>query len=155
MTVFKKTRGLLFGLLKMRHGALSNGSHMYCHKIIFYLHLLLWSITCQQLQKKLINFDIYFVTVWVALIPASTSPSCVFLFFSFFFFWVQLTIVDFVNCEQYIYALFTVPQITFFNIFLLKMGPTVLFTYLKIISLQYFQFQFSVSAKISSIQTHP
>ena len=64
MTVFKKTRGLLFGLLKMRHGALSNGSHMYCHKIIFYLHLLLWSITCQQLQKKLINFDIYFVIFW-------------------------------------------------------------------------------------------
>ena len=35
------------------------------------------------------------------------------------------------------------------------MGPTILFTYLKIISLQCFQFQFSVSAKISSIQTHP
>ena len=64
MTAFKKTRGLLFGLLKMRHGALSNGSHVYCHKIIFYLHLLLWSITCQQLQKKLINFDIYFVIFW-------------------------------------------------------------------------------------------
>ena len=63
MTAFKKTRGLLFGLLKMRHGALSNGSHVYCHKIIFYLHLLLWSITCQQLQKKKINFDI-FVIFW-------------------------------------------------------------------------------------------
>ena len=35
------------------------------------------------------------------------------------------------------------------------MGPTTLFTHLKIISLQCFQFQFSVSAKISSIQTHP
>ena len=59
MTAFKKTRGLLFELLKMsawsgggwirkasfllesRQGALSNGSHVYCHKIIFYLHLLL------------------------------------------------------------------------------------------------------------------
>ena len=35
------------------------------------------------------------------------------------------------------------------------MGPTTLFTHLKIISLQCFQFQFSVSAKIFSIQTHP
>ena len=37
--------------------------------------------------------------------------------------------------------------------FSLKMGLTILFTHLKIILLQYFQFQFSVSAKISSIQT--
>ena len=39
--------------------------------------------------------------------------------------------------------------------FSLKMGPTVLFIHLKIISLQCFQFQFSVSAKINSIQTDP
>ena len=39
--------------------------------------------------------------------------------------------------------------------FSLKMGFTVLFIHLKIISLQYFQFQFSVSAKISSIKTEP
>ena len=39
--------------------------------------------------------------------------------------------------------------------FLLKTGPTILFTHLKIILLQCFQFQFSVSAKISSIQTDP
>ena len=39
--------------------------------------------------------------------------------------------------------------------FSLRMSPTALFTHLKIISLQCFQFQFSVSAKISSIQTHP
>ena len=35
------------------------------------------------------------------------------------------------------------------------MGLTILFIHLKIILLQYFQFQFSVSAKISSIQTDP
>ena len=64
----------------------------------------------------------------------------VFLFF-FSFFFVQPAIVDFVNCEQCIRALFTVPQITLFSNFLLKMGPTALFTHLKIISLQYFQFQ--------------
>ena len=39
--------------------------------------------------------------------------------------------------------------------FSLKMGPTALFTYLKIILLQYFQFQFLISANISSIQAEP
>ena len=39
--------------------------------------------------------------------------------------------------------------------FSLKMGFTILFTHLKIILLQCFQFQFSVSATISSIQTDP
>ena len=39
--------------------------------------------------------------------------------------------------------------------FLLKMGLTALFTHLKIILLQCFQFQFSVSVTISSIQTDP
>ena len=37
----------------------------------------------------------------------------------------------------------------------IKNSSTALFTHLKIILLQYFQFQFSVSTKISSIQTHP
>ena len=77
------------------------------------------------------------------------------MFSSFFFFFFQPAIVDFVNCEQCICVLFTVPQIIFLTNFLLKMGPTTLFTHLKIISLQCFQFQFLVSAKISSIQTHP
>ena len=53
-------------------------------------------------------------------------------------------------------ALFTGPtNITFQQFFLLKMINITLFTYLKIILLQYFQFQFSVSTKISSIQTDP
>ena len=43
----------------------------------------------------------------------------------------------------------------FSETFLLKMGLTILFTHLKIILLQCFQFQFSVSATISSIQTNP
>ena len=96
----------------------------------------------------------YYVTVWIQIISASTFFELRFSLFCFFFFG-SAAIVDFVNCEQYIRALFTVPQITLFSHFLLKMGPTALFTHLKIISLQYFQFQFSVSAKISSIQTHP
>ena len=55
--------------------------------------------------------------------------------------------------EQCIRALFTVHKLHFSTTFLFKMGPTALFTHLKIISLQCFQFQFSISAKISSIQT--
>ena len=47
--------------------------------------------------------------------------------------------VIFTHCLCTVYALFT--------------GSTILFTHLKIILLQYFQF--SVSAKISSIQTDP
>ena len=39
--------------------------------------------------------------------------------------------------------------------FSLKMGFTILFTHLKIILLQCFQFQFLISATISSIQTNP
>ena len=90
----------------------------------------------------------------------------------FLFFFFQPAIVDFVNCEQCICVLFTVPQITLFSnffikngshklhflaiffikngshklhflaTFLLKMGPTTLFTHFKIISLQCFRFQF-------------
>ena len=41
----------------------------------------------------------------------------------------------------------------FLATFSLKMGHTTLFTHLKIILLQYFQFQFSISTIISSIQT--
>ena len=90
--------------------------------------------------------------VWIAIILASAFLPCVFLSLFFFFSsFVQPAIVDFVNCEQCIRVLFMGP-INYFSVtFLLKMGPTALFTYLKIISLQYF----SVSEKISSIQINP
>ena len=85
--------------------------------------------------------------------------SCVYVsktaFFFFFFFVVQpqqltLSTVNSasVHCSRS-------HKLHFSAIFLLKMDPTALFTHLKIISLQCFQFQFSVSAKISLIQTHP
>ena len=51
--------------------------------------------------------------------PTSTFLLPVFLFFFFFF---QPAIVDFVNCEQCIYELFTVPQITLFSNFFIKNG---------------------------------
>ena len=72
-----------------------------------------------------------------------------------FFFLVQPAIVDFVNYEQCIRTLFTIRQITLSATLLFKMGLIALFIHLKIILLQCFQFQFSISAKISSIQTHP
>ena len=51
------------------------------------------------------------------IIPVSTFWSCVFLFF---FFFGSAAIVDFVNCEQCICALFMVPQITLFSNFFIK-----------------------------------
>ena len=72
-------------------------------------------------------------------------------FFSSFFFLVQpqeltLSTVNSasVHCSRS-------HKLHFSTIFLLKIGPTALFTHLKINSLQCFQFQFSVLAKISSI----
>ena len=57
------------------------------------------------------------VTVWFAMKPTSTFLLHVFLFFFF-----QSAIVDFVNCEQCICVLFTVPQITLFSNFFIKNG---------------------------------
>ena len=76
-----------------------------------------------------------------------------FFFLSFFFFFFQphYLIKSIVN-SVFMHYLQT-HKFYFSAIFSLKMGPTALFTHLKIILLQYFQFQFSVSIKISSIQT--
>ena len=61
-----------------------------------------------------------YVTVWITIIPTSTFYNWFFIFFFFFFFFFSAAIVDFVNCEQCICALFTVPQITLFNNFFIK-----------------------------------
>ena len=88
------------------------------------------------------------VTVWFAMKLTSTFLLHVFLFFLFFF---QPTIVDLVKCEQCICVLFTVPQITLFSSFFIKNGShNTIYTFKN-----YFATVFSVSAKISSIQTHP
>ena len=61
--------------------------------------------------------------------------------FSFFFFFFQPAIVDFVNCEQCIYVLFTVPQITLFSNFFIKNGShNTIYTFKN-----YFATVFSVS----------
>ena len=62
-----------------------------------------------------------YVTVWFAMKPTSTFLLHVVLFF-FFFFFFQPAIVDFVNCEQRICLLFTVPQIILFSNFFIKNG---------------------------------
>ena len=91
------------------------------------------------------------VTVWIPIIPTSTFYNCVFLFFFSFFFFFSAAIVDFINCKQYICALFTVPQITLFNNFFIKNGSHSTIYIFK----NYFTTAFSVSAKISSIQINP
>ena len=79
------------------------------------------------------------MTVWFAMKPTSTFLLHVFLFLFLFFF--QPAIVDFVNCEQCICVLFTVPQITLFNNFFIKNGShNTIYTFKN-----YFATVFSVS----------
>ena len=75
--------------------------------------------------------------------------------FSFFFsfFHVFFAFWDKYYCLSLFITLFTGSTTTLFRKKILKMSLTVLFTHLKIILLQYFQF--SVSVTISSIQTDP
>ena len=85
---------------------------------------------------------IYFkLCVWIARLRVHVFSFCVFLFF-FFFSKPQLLTKSFMN-SIFVYCLWT-HKLHFSVTFSLKMGPTALFTHLKIISLQCFQFQFSV-----------
>ena len=86
------------------------------------------------------------VTVWFELKPMSTF---FFTFSSFFFFFsLQLLTLSTQN-SAYVYCLRSY-KLYFLETFLLKMSPTILFTHLKIISLQYFQFQFQFSVLLVS-----
>ena len=106
------------------------------------------------------------------MVPTSEFCFCVllFLFFSFFFFYTRFKgQVQQRSTVQYCLAVFFLTFLSisepvhcswthkfhFLSIFSLKMSPTVLFTYLKIILLQCFQFSVFSFSKISSIQTHP
>ena len=75
---------------------------------------------------------------------------CIFSFFSFFFWhsaWTVVALFDFSTLFSTLGAMNSTwdSQISLFSNFSLKMSLTVLFTHLKIILLQYFQF--SISAK--------
>ena len=74
-----------------------------------------------------------------------------FVLFFFFFFFVPAALFDQVNREQCTDALFMVPQIPLFSHFFIKNGSHGTIHTFK----NYFATMFSVSAKISSIQTNP
>ena len=103
----------------------------------------------------------------VCLDSKSAFPSCVLFLFFFFFlcfhtFWsiavtVQWTVtanVDFLQWTVHICTVYGPTNFILLSIFSLKMGPTSLFTHLKIILLQCFHFSVFSFSKISSIQTH-
>ena len=93
------------------------------------------------------------MTVWIQRFPLNPA---VFFFFCFhpfqggmrqiLLFMRQMS--QFTHCSDTVYTLFIGPTTTLFKK-IFKIDPTILFTHLKIILLQYFQF----SATISSIQT--
>ena len=122
-------------------------NHIVCH---IFSERLLWTFCCWSASA---------FWAWDPCYSNTVNASFFFFFFVFSRFKSDQLLCSRIYwlfyCEQCICALFMDPQIPLFTIFLLKMGPTVLFTHLKNISLQCFQFQFSISAKISSIQTDP
>ena len=112
-------------------------------------HSTLWSFQATQKKKKTL------VCVWIHVAGVCISDFSVFpFFFSFLFTCFKETIITIV--ALFIYCSNTVHGTTttlFRKNKKIKKGHTVLFTYFKIILLQYFQF--SVSEKISYIQTEP
>ena len=93
-----------------------------------------------------------YVLVWIELFrAASACPQLVFFLYSSFQpQWLTRSSVNsaLVHCSRS-------HKLHFLSTFSLKMGPTALFTHLKIILLQYFQFSVFSFSKISSIQTDP
>ena len=61
--------------------------------------------------------------------------------FLFFFFFFKLAFVDIFTVNSTLVHYLRTQKLYFLATFLLKMSPTILFTHLKIILLQYFQFQ--------------
>ena len=74
-------------------------------------------------------------------------------------FWVLLVHIRYMNSNHNFWPVFMhclrTHKFYFLSIFSLKMGPTTLFTHLKIILSQCFQFSVFSFSKISSIQTDP
>ena len=91
------------------------------------------------LIKKCVIFLFYLGAVWIH----STFTFCAFSFPFFFFSWAACFDFSSVNSVSVHCSRFH--KFHFSAIFSLKMSPTILFTHLKIILLQYFQF--SVAAK--------
>ena len=123
-----------------------------------------WRNIMSNIWDEIYHSRVHFSCICQGLDSASAfSFQCFPFFFLFFFFsFMHFRETKFIvyNYSSTVYALFTEPIVTLFRIKILKIGLTVLLTHLKIILLQCFQFsvfsfQFSVSTKISSIQTAP
>ena len=133
-------------------------------KFAFYYYIKFCVCVCKRMYIYIIfffrNIYIYRVCVWISSLRFQAA------FCSFFFFSRVLEYWDYCsinsNCKcwlsvmnsVYMHCLWT-HKFHFLSIFSLKMGPTSLFTHLKIILLQCFQYSVFNFNKISSIQTHP
>ena len=76
-------------------------------------------------------------------------------FLLFFFFWFSLQWLTGLLWIVLLCTVYRSHKLHFLSTFSLKMGSTALFTYLKIILLQCFQFSIFSFSKISPIQTDP
>ena len=113
------------------------------------------------LISTIISHLCHIVCVWVGLFLRWVA-----LRFFFFFFFTRFHFCGYCsmnsNCNCWLSAVnraymhcSRTHKLHFLSTFSLKMGPTVLFTHLKIILLQCFQFSVLSFSKISSIQTDP
>ena len=135
-----------FILLKLK-----TENRKYCSKIILKcVNSAVWLIFNEKVDKKW--------NLWVreqctdALFTKDWSKVAVLFTYSI---WTVAVLVDFFTVNNTpVHCLWTY-KFHFSAIFSLKMSHTALFTYLKIILLQYFQFLVFSFSKISSIQTDP
>ena len=113
----------------------------------------IWSILLSKKKKKTIwSFQKHFSNFLYYLFGSKFTFSAFFFFFSFFFpraFYFLRQLSQFTHYNSTVHDTHN----HFISKKILKMGPTILFTHLKIILLQYFQF--SILTKISCIQIDP
>ena len=130
---------------------IKNGSHGTIYTFKNYFATVISAISFQfQQNKSYPNRPL--VLVWIHVCVLNPSAFCVFVLFFFFFTRFGKTRLLFMYCSMNSNRkcwLFSVNSASvhcsqthkfhFLSIFSLKMGPTVLFTHLKIILLQWFQ----------------
>ena len=115
------------------------------------MHVILFK-NWKVLLKLPYQIVLYFFTYsFLSICLASDEFSCVWHFaFSFFSFsFLLMHAFRLLDTKCTVHTLFTGPTTTLFKKYILKMGPMVLFTHLKIILLQCFNFQFSAKWPVS------
>ena len=131
--------------------------HLVIHHLASYSYLFI-SVSCKLSSCRLSSPKLSSCKLCAHL--ESTKSCSVFylssfaLFFFFFFLIQPQHLTKFSMNSAFVHCSWT-HKFHFSATFSLKMGSATLFTHLKIILLQCFQFQFSVSATISSIQMDP